>query len=144
MIIELKPINEKNINAVLNLKVADNQKTFICSNAHTISYCYIWPSKIPLSVYSGDEVVGLVAYEQESEAEYDILTMMIDADFQGMGYGKAAFTALLELLKSKPECKKITLNHQPDNVQASAFYHGFGFKETGEEFNGEIILELVL
>ena len=106
-----------------------------------MAYCYLWPAKRPLAIYLDEEVIGLAAYEKEEEpGVYDILTMMLDERYQGLGLGKKAFEVLLDLLKSKPDCRRITLNFKPDNSRAEKFYQSFGFQRTGERFNDEIVM----
>ena len=69
--IELKNLTEDNIRAVLDLKVLDNQKTYVDvgGNAAALSYSYLWTleKKINTSlvIYFGEEVIGLILYLYE-------------------------------------------------------------------------------
>lgn len=140
---QLVPLTAANLGAVLTLEVTRQQKNYICSNAHTIAWCYVAPTKVPLVAQHKGTPVGLLAYEQEPEpGHYDILTMMIGSQYQNRGLGKAAFTSLLEHLQNLPDCQRITLNFVPGNQRAEAFYRSFGFVPTGQHYGDEIVMEL--
>lgn len=142
---QLIPLSTANLSAVLNLEVTDDQKNYICSNARTIAWCYVAPTKVPLVALDNNTPVGLLAYEKEPEpGHYDILTMMIGKQYQGMGLGKTAFTLLLQYLQALPDCQRITLNFVPGNQRAEAFYRSFGFVPTGQHYGDEIVMELLI
>jgi len=135
-------LNEKNIHHCLKLEPTKEQKKFICSNAETISYCYVYPSKNPLLISVDEEIVGLICYEEEEQDDaYDILTLMIDKKHQSKGIGKEAFKMLLNLFTSENKYSKITLNFVAGNFIAENFYKKFGFVRNGKMFNKEIVME---
>ena len=70
---------------------------------------------------------------------------MINAAFQGQGLGKAATFALLDKMKTLPECGEIFLSFVPANAGAEALYRKVGFEPTGDTDNsGEIIMRYVI
>lgn len=56
--------------------------------------------------------------------------LMIDQNFQGQGYGKAALDYLLKYLKQNFSITKIYLSVHETNKQAIQLYQSFGFVNT--------------
>ena len=69
---------------------------------------------------------------------------MIDRPHQGRGYGTEAIRLILEDMKSRFGCREIYLSTDPENKRGLHLYHKFGFRETGETDDDEIILNLTL
>jgi diamine N-acetyltransferase len=65
---------------------------------------------------------------------------MIDARFQGRGYGRDALAAIVERVRSRG-LGTIRLSVLPENEQGLEFYRRNGFAETGEVEGGEIVME---
>jgi diamine N-acetyltransferase len=65
---------------------------------------------------------------------------MIDGRFQGLGYGRAALEAIVELVRSRG-LGVIRLSVVTENEQALEFYRRNGFAETGEIEGGEIVMD---
>ena len=71
---------------------------------------------------------------------------MIDAKFQGRGYGKEALNLALEFIRTFP-CGKAEycwLSYEPENKAAQDLYRSYGFVETGEKDGEELIAVLKL
>ncbi len=69
---------------------------------------------------------------------------MIDKRYQGKGYGKEALRLALDFIKTWP-CGKADLcwiSYERDNIIAKNLYASFGFKETGEMCDDEIVAVL--
>ena len=70
---------------------------------------------------------------------------LIDASFQGKGYGSAAFPLLLERIKEEYQCSEIYLSVFKDNKLAISIYEKNGFRFNGEkDIKGEDIMVLRL
>ena len=65
---------------------------------------------------------------------------------QGKGYGKAAFAAVLDYIRTKPFGKsgRILLTCNRENPTALGLYKSFGFCPTGNEDEDEIVLGCTL
>ena len=93
--VEFVEINEENYEAVLKLKVTDeqNEAKFIAPNVRSIADAYLYRKAgdvFPYAVQDGETVVGFVLLdEDEEEKELMIWRMMVDKECQGKGYGKA-------------------------------------------------------
>jgi len=141
MNIILREITPENFKECIELKVSDNQKTFVATNLYSIAQSKIYPTHLPFAVYDGDEMVGFVLYGfDEEEERFYLGRLMIDEKFQGKGYGRAATLEVIERLKQVENCKEIYLSFVPENKNAEKLYESIGFKDTGELNGGEIIM----
>jgi diamine N-acetyltransferase len=80
--------------------------------------------------------------DEEFDIPCAIIRLMIAADQQGKGYGRAAMQAVIRRLKDQPECGAIYTSIVPENTIALQLYRSLGFEPTGEIFDGEIVLRL--
>ena len=76
-----------------------------------------------------------------ADGNYCLWRYMIDAKYQGKGYGRAGIEAVLEFIKSAPvgEAKACWLSYEPENSVAQKLYASFGFEETGEICSDELV-----
>lgn len=59
--VHLKPVTKENLDAVLRLKVNDNQKRFVSSTAESLAQAYIYTkTAFPFAVYSDEIIVGFI------------------------------------------------------------------------------------
>ena len=75
---------------------------------------------------------------------YCLWRFMIDRNFQGRGYGKAALEAALRYLAGLPcgPAEYIWLSYEPENQRARAMYRSMGFVENGQRCDDEIVAVL--
>jgi len=154
MAIFLRPVDESNYRDVLQLSVAPDQERFVASNLQSLADAYVWRDAAePHAVYADDELVGFAllypltegppAYPVPADATlrgYIIVRLMIDARFQGRGYGREALDTIVEIVR-KRGLPTIRLSVLPDNDQAIDFYRRNGFAATGETEGDEIVME---
>ena len=74
------------------------------------------------------------------DGNYWIYRLMIDARFQGRGFGTAALQAIVALMRTLPGCSSIVLGVVPANAGAARLYRRGGFKERGDELDGETVM----
>ena len=76
-----------------------------------------------------------------ANGNYILWRFMIDKNYQGKGYGKAALVASLDYLRTIPcgPAEYCWLSYEPDNVAAKSLYTSMGFKENGELCGDEIV-----
>jgi diamine N-acetyltransferase len=77
------------------------------------------------------------------DGSYWIGGLVIDADRQGEGSGRAAVATLLERFR-EAGAVAAALSYQPENERARALYKSLGFRETGERADGEAVARLAL
>jgi diamine N-acetyltransferase len=69
---------------------------------------------------------------------------MVDARFQGKGYGRAAMSDVVGRLKHESGIRDIQASFRPDNTTADALYASLGFARTGELIDEEIVVRIQL
>ena len=148
MNITLRPIDESNFIDCFNLQLGDGQDKFVSHPIRSLAQAYVYRDQCqPFGVYAGDTMAGyvMVIYDYDEEA-YNIWHMMIDRAEQGRGYGKAAFAAVLDYIRTKPLGKsdRILLTCNRENHTALGLYKSFGFCPTGNEDEDEIELGCTL
>jgi diamine N-acetyltransferase len=157
--ITLRKIDWDNWEECISLKVTDEQDDFIATNKYSLAQSYVAQlndEKPPMSfaIYNSERMIGFtLMYHDEAEENefgddscYGICRFMIDQKFQGNGYGRESMKVVLEYLKSEPqgEASSIYLTYDPENKVAQSLYKSFGFIETGEISEGEIVAKLAL
>lgn len=145
MEITLKEVTQQNWRECVDLKVAPEQENFVAPNLFSIAESKFEPEWSPLAIYAGETIVGFTMVgRDERDDSYWIIRLMVDAAYQGRGYGRAAMKEVIRQLKQKPDCREIKISFVPENVAAEKLYLGLGFKPTGWIEDGEVVLQLPL
>jgi diamine N-acetyltransferase len=140
--VTIQPLTRQTMWAAIDLKVADDQETFVSSNIESLALSRFLPDWIPAGIYTGDEIVGFVFYGPYQD-KWHIMRYMIDKNRQGKGYGKAGLKAVIEdILAKAPEVKLIDLSVVPENKLAIHVYETMGFVLTGELRHDEAVMAL--
>jgi len=125
----LRPITKDNWEAAAKLEAREDQRDFIAPNVWSIAEAQFHPWTRPLAIYDGGVMVGFLVYGKDpQDDQYWLYRFMIDRRHQGKGLGKAALRALIERLRSLPDCTGITVGYQPDNLVAERLYLAAGFE----------------
>jgi len=158
--IQLRKINSRNLEELIRLRVREDQDPFVASNTWSIleAFCAITNGGValPFGIYDGEMPVGflMIGYgcddwedaPEIARGNYSIWRLMIDANCQHRGYGRAAMAAALAYIRTFP-CGKADfcfLSYEPENTVAKELYHSFGFQENGELDGEEVIAILKL
>ena len=146
--VTLRKIDESNFLDAFHLTLAPEQNTFVSHPIRSLAQAYVYYHQCtPFGIYRGDTMVGyvMVIYDYDLE-EYNIWHMMIDAAWQGRGYGKAAMKACLAYIAEKPfgVSNRVVLTCNKENPKAIGLYRSLGFRETGNEDEDEIELSVQL
>jgi diamine N-acetyltransferase len=143
--ITLKPVTRRNWEAVVDLKVAPDQRGLVASNAYSLAESKFDSAAQPRAIYAGKRLVGFLMYDiSGAKKKAFIYRFMIDHRRQGQGYGHAAFAAALKEIGKIAGVKKISVCYMAGNRVARMFYSGFGFREVGRDTDGEMVAELKL
>jgi diamine N-acetyltransferase len=156
--IELKKISitDNNMKECIELEVSPEQTRFVAHNAVSLGQAYAANKRggcaVPYAIYEEDLMVGFVMYgylRQEiddtfGEDCYYFWRLMIDKDHQRKGYGKQAVKRILDEVKRKPigAADHIYISYEPENTVAQTLYKSFGFEETGQIDDGELVARL--
>ncbi len=139
----LKPVDENNFEAVINLKVGEGQQKFVASNVFSVAQSKVLPECIPLAVYEEELLVGFAMYAMDREdKEYCIYRLMIDEKYQSKGYGRATMEALIKHISADKEHHVIYISFEPENKRAKALYESLGFVPDGRIIEDEVVYML--
>lgn len=142
MNIELREITQETVRAVCSLEVADEQRGFVAPNALSIAEAHFAPAHWMRAIYADGEPAGFVlTHEEPAEGTYYLWRFMVDERYQRRGVGRRAMELLLERWRGLGAAAA-TLSVVPSNPGAIAFYESLGFRLTGEEHGGEVVMRL--
>lgn len=141
----LREVTAETVRAICALEVAPEQRGFVAPNAVSISQAYFEPKAWFRAVYAGETPVGFVMLHDDSEAgEHFLWRFMIAAEHQGKGYGRRALDLVVAHLRSRPGARVLGSSYVPGDDGPGAFYRRYGFVETGEVDEGELVIRLDL
>lgn len=133
--VSLRPITKENLSACLKLNVAPDQEGYVATNAKSLAEAYTDSNLYPLAIYDVAErgweeprgpMVGFCMYQLDASVGF-ILRLMVDAQHQGKGYGKAAMLEVIRRLQLHPEVELIGTSHRRTNETAANLYASLGF-----------------
>ncbi|WP_264739970.1 GNAT family N-acetyltransferase [Cytobacillus firmus] len=138
--IEFKEIDRQNFFNVIDLRVEEEQKSFVAPNVFSLAQAKAFPECVCLAIYQDDVLVGFTMYCIDfDDEEYWIYRLMIDAKHQSKGYGKEAMEKLIERIKQDQEHRVIYLSFEPENNLAKGLYEKLGFEADGRLIDREIV-----
>ncbi len=143
--VSLREITRETVNSILNLRVTEAQEQFVASNAVSIAQAHFSEEAWFRAIYADETPVGfLMLSDQPDTGEYFLWRFMVDAQYQGSGYGRRALELLIEHVKTRPNAKELFLSHVPGPGSPQDFYRKLGFKHTGEQAGEELVMKLIL
>lgn len=160
MEITLRKVNHENLRELAGLSVGEAQRRFVASNTWSIMEAYATVMEggvaLPFGVYAGDTPVGflMIGFDcmdwedapAAAHGAYSIWRLMIDARYQGKGYGRRALEEALRYIRTFPcgPAERCWLSFQPENLTARRLYQSLGFEENGEMDGDEVVAVLRL
>ena len=141
--VKLREITKDSLPAVLDLAVGREQEQFVASNARSIAEAHFEPHAWFRAVYAHDAPVGFVMDYRDPPTTFWVWRFMIDAAHQGKGYGRRALELLVDEAR-KDGVGEVKLSYHPGEHSPQAFYTRFGFVDTGEVEEGELVMRLAL
>jgi diamine N-acetyltransferase len=151
--VTLREISAGNRSAVEALAVVAAQTIFVDGVTESIAEAAEVPEARPWyrAIYAGDRPVGFVMIADGVPADlpyligpYFLWRLLIDQAHQRRGYGTAALRLVVEHVGARPDGRTLLTSVHPGPGSPLGFYLGLGFRETGAEHNGELVLELDL
>ena len=141
--VSLRPVDDDNVQAVIDLSVADDQRDFVAPNVKSLAQAFATTKVWVRAVYAEDVPVGFVMLSDDDEKpRYYLWRFMIDAKHQRRGIGREAMGLVHEYVRSRPGGDRIYLSYVPEDGGPEEFYKSLGYEDTGVEHDGE--LEAVL
>lgn len=144
--VSLREVTADTVRAVLHLKVASEQERFVAPNANSIAEAHFNPEHAWFNaIYADETPVGFfMLYDDPDTPTYFLWRFMIDARYQGRGYGTRALRLVVEHVKDRPDALVLGVSYVPGEGSPETFYKKFGFEETGEMDEDEVIAQLLL
>ena len=131
--VTLKVITADNFEAVVNLKVSENQKSFVSSVKYYLAQAWLYKYKaFPFAIYENDIPVGFVMLGfYEARNQYTLWKFLIDEKFQNKGIGRKALKLALIYLKDNLQAGEVYTGVLIGNEKAKRLYISEGFEPTG-------------
>ena len=152
--VSLREITETNRGDVERLVVTPEQAEYVASNTESLLEAADTPNACPWyrAVYAGDVPVGFVMISDgipdtrpEYLGPYFLWRLMIDTRWQGTGYGTAALDLVVDYVRTRPNAQRLLCSLAPGTIASPrGFYLSYGFRLTGDWFDGEEVIELPL
>lgn len=152
--VTLRPVDDGNREALAALAVRPDQTSFVATVTKSYADAAADPASHPRmwGLYADDEPVGFVMLSDGAEpieAEpgrwpYGLWRLLIDARHQGRGYGRAALDLVVGFVRSRPGATALFTSAVPGEGSPLPFYERYGFVQTGEVDEGEVVLRLAL
>jgi diamine N-acetyltransferase len=144
-VVTLREITEDTVRTICDLSVREDQTQFVASNALSIAQAYFCKHAWFRAICADATPVGFVMLgDQPEKPEYFLWRFMIDARYQGMGFGRRAMELLIGYVKTRPSAEELLTSVVQGEGGAQGFYEKIGFRLTGEYEEGEALMRLTL
>ncbi|MBR4942304.1 MAG: GNAT family N-acetyltransferase [Clostridia bacterium] len=136
--ISLREITPENLEEILALDVAPEQKTFVSSAAYALAQAYVHKENaFPFGVYAGDVPVGFIMFGfYRARNQFTLWKFFIDKAHQNKGCGRAALLLGMDIMARDHGAKELYTGVALGNEVAERLYKSVGFRLTGLEENG--------
>ena len=143
--ITLREIDADSVRAVCALSVREDQKGFVAPNAVSIAEAHFSDHAWFRAVVADETPVGFVMLEDKPEKrEYFLWRFMIDARYQGLGFGRRALQLVIDHVRARPNATELVTSVVQAEGGPQGFYEGLGFELTGAYEEGEALMRLRL
>ncbi|HEY0739747.1 MAG TPA: GNAT family N-acetyltransferase [Herpetosiphonaceae bacterium] len=143
--VTLREITSDTLQSIIDLKVSPEQEQFVAANVVSIAQAYFYRDILWFRAIYADEIpVGFVMVaENPAEQEWFLSRLMIDARYQGRGYGERALQLVIDGLRSRG-ATELQTSCGPGEGSPCPFYERRGFVDTGDFHGKERVLRLLL
>lgn len=133
--IHLIEVTEENWIQIASLSVAEEQKSFLAPAIGILARGYVYRNcnGRVLGIAEGEQIIGVALIRDfvEEPVGYDLQQFMIDARFQGKGYGTEALRLILELLREDGRYHTVEVCVKKAAMAALKVYENVGFVDSG-------------
>lgn len=144
--IQLQDIDESNYERVLALTIDDKDKVYVAPVVRSLADAWIYRANgdvFPKAIYDGERLIGFLLLEIDDEEQtYLIWRLMIDKSNQGLGYGRATITAVIDQAK-QAGYRSIRADYVKGNHKMARILENLGFQVTGQD-DREIWTNLII
>jgi diamine N-acetyltransferase len=143
--VRLVEITADTVKRICALSVSDPQKKFVAPNAVSIAQAHFSEHAWFRAIYAGETPVGFVMLaEMPQKPKYCLWRLMIDAKFQGLGFGRRAMARVIEHVRQCPNATVLFTSVVQAEGGPQGFYETLGFRLTGDYDDGEAVMSLDL
>jgi diamine N-acetyltransferase len=135
--VRLEQVTPEYVLAVCDLRVGAGQESFVTPNAVSLAQAYVHEVAWCRAVYAGDDPVGFVMLYDSDDPGYMLWRLMIDARFQGSGFGRQVVQQVIEYVRTRPGARELKVGAHRGEGGPGPFYESLGFVATGEVIDGE-------
>jgi diamine N-acetyltransferase len=145
MDVRLVEVTRASVRAVSRLDAGDGGR-HVAPNAVSIAEAHFCGQAWFRAIEAEGELAGfLMLYDptlgtDPEEANFVVWRLMVDARFQNRGIGARAIEQLIEHLRSRPGARQLHLSHVKGNDAVARLYRRLGFRYTGVEDEGELVM----
>ena len=140
--VTLRKVTKENLWDIFKLEVAPEQSKYVATNEMSIAQAY-FDREIAWfrAIYADEMPVGfLMLSDDASKQEYFIWRLMIDAQYQKLGFAKKTMELLFDYVRTRPGAKEILVSYRPGDEGPQGFYEKLGFTPTGDVEDGEVVM----
>lgn len=145
--VTLRPITDENRERIEALSVAPGQERFVSGVRESMLEAAAEPAAqaICWAIYDGEQPVGFVMIADEvADPDYIphyLWKLLIDQRFQRRGIGTATLDLISAYFRDRGVGSMLTSAGQGEGSPIP-FYERYGFRRTGEDHDGEVMLQL--
>lgn len=138
--IELVRIDRNNYMDCICLRVREDQRSFVADNARSLAEAAFEEGIYTRAICADGRVVGFLLFDYDGEIPgWSLSRMMIGAQFQHRGYGRAAVERFMKMMREEMGARELFLSVSVENAAARAMYEKLGFRFVEQieyEFDG--------
>jgi diamine N-acetyltransferase len=139
----LVAVDADNWRACAALRVREDQRRWVADVTYYLCLCTFGGTWHPLAIEADKVIAGFLMWGVDDDASRWIGGLVVDADHQRRGIGKAAVIQVVRLLIAQEGCTGVALSYAPDNDVARSLYTSLGFVQTEETTDdGELVSRL--
>ncbi len=145
MNVRLVEVTRASVRAVCRLDAGDGGSS-VAPNAVSIAEAHFCPQAWFRAIEVDGQLAGfLMLYDPSlgtapEETDFSLWRLMVDARFQGRGIGSRAVELLVDHVRTRPDARELYLSHVAGNQDAARLYQRLGFRYTGVEDEGELMM----
>ena len=133
------PLDRYNWELCLDITLLPQQEVQIPSVLYSLAQAK-FEQLTAMGVLANDKMIGFLMYGEFGGICW-INRIMIDAGYQGKGYGSAAIRQLIAKLQSNIHCREIRTSYARSNYPAGHFFESLGFVQIPSVLaDGEVVM----
>ena len=133
------PLDRYNWELCLDISLLPAQDAMLPSILYSLAQAR-FEQLVPMGIVVGEKMIGFLMYGEFGGICW-INRIMIDANYQGQGYGTSAITQLISKLKANIRCREIRTSYARNNYPAGHFFETIGFVSIPSELaDGEVVM----